>query len=84
MKLDQWLALANFFSQPPITKMALLLARREALFHQQHELLERQAVLAHQRHELLERQTAHELQSRLFWLKLRQAATEQQDEAYLQ
>jgi hypothetical protein len=83
MKLDHWFAQANFFTQPSLTKMELLLAQRQALFQRQHELLQRQAVLTQRQHELCEQRTVHELQSRLFWLKLRRAAIEQRDEAYL-
>ena len=77
MKLD------HLNTQPLLTKMELLLAQRQTIFQRQHELLQQQAALTHRQHELCERQTAHELQSRLFWLKLRQAAIEQRDEAYL-
>lgn len=73
MKQYQWLALANFHAYTLPQKMGILLARREVLFQQQQNLLEQQATLARQMHELIERQTAHELQSRLFWCKLRQA-----------
>lgn len=84
MKLEQWFALANFSTQSLPEKMELLLERRAELFDRQDELLQRQMVLAHQKQELCDRQTAHELQSRLFWLELRRATTEQRDEAYLQ
>lgn len=80
MKLDQWSTLAYFHTQPLLTKMELLLAQRQTLFQQQHELLQRQAALTRQQHELCERRTAHELQSRLFWLRLRQAANAKQSE----
>lgn len=60
------------------TKLELLMKQRELLFQQRHELLQRQADLIRQRRELVERQTAHELQSHLFWLRLRQAASAEQ------
>lgn len=64
------------------TKLELLMKQRELLFQHHHELLQRQAVLLRQRRELVERQTAHELQSHLFWVRLRQmASAEQRDEA---
>ena len=84
MKPDQWFALANFSTQSLSEKLELLLEQRAALFHRQHELLQRQVALVHQKRDLCERQTAHELQSRLFWLNLRQTTKEQRDEAYLQ
>ena len=82
MKLNQWLALAYFPTHTLPKQMELLMAQREALFQQQRVLLQRQAMLACQKRELVERQTIHELQSRLFWLRLRRAAhAEQRDEA---
>lgn len=59
-------------------KLELLMKQREILFHQHDKLLQRQAVLIRQRRDLVERQTAHELQSRLFWLRLQRAASAEQ------
>ena len=82
MKPNQWLTLANFYTSTLPQKMDILLAQREALFQRQHELLGRRAVLADQMRNLVERRTAHELQSRLFWHKLRRATlAEQKNEA---
>ena len=74
MKLNQWSALAHSHTLPLADQLELLMLQRQMLFEYQQELHERQAALTHQRHELIERQTAHHLQSRLFWLRLRQAA----------
>ena len=82
MKPNQWLTLVNFYTSTLPQKMEMLQARREELFQQQHELLRRRAALTDQIHNLIERQTAHELQSRLFWHRLRRATiAEQKDEA---
>ena len=82
MKPNQCLALPHSHTRTLPQKMELLLAQRETLFRQQHELLQRQAILERQQRELVERQTAHELQSHLFWLRLRQTScAEQSDEA---
>ena len=80
MKPNQWLTLAYFHTSTPSQKMEMLLAQREALFQKRHELLGRQAMLEHQKRKLIEQQTAHELQSRLFWCKLRRAPLSEQRE----
>lgn len=82
MKLNQWLDLANYHTHTRPQKMDILLAQREVLLQQHHELLGQRAALAHQMRDLVERQTAHELQSHLFWYRLRRATLEEQkDEA---
>ena len=80
MRLNQWFTLADFHSHTLPEKLELLLTQRETLFQQQHELLQQRTALARQMRELVERQTAHELQSHLFWLRLRQAACPEQKE----
>jgi hypothetical protein len=74
MEPTQRFVLAHFSPLPLTARLELLIAQRKALFAQEQQLLARQAELGQQKQEWLARRTIHELQCRLFWLKLRKAA----------
>lgn len=79
MQPSQWNSCLHFYRQPLADKLELLMTRRQTLFEQEQHLLARQTELSQQRHQLLVRQTVHEMEWRLFWLKLRRPASMPQE-----
>lgn len=82
MQPTQRLSRVNLHTQTLSEKQVWLMSQREKLFVQQRELLERRAELEQQQQQLITRRTVHELQCRLFWLRLKKPAfAKQEDEA---
>ena len=82
MQSTQRFSWINFYALTVVERLELLMAQREMLFEHEQALLARQTELTRQQHELLSRRTIHEMQGRLFWLRLRNPTlTKQEDQA---